>query len=212
MSIKNNIFIFLCFFFVLSTNGFTVTDLGVVGKTYKILENDFYDWITGQVKQNRNKVPQFNKKIVQTYLNKQLYVNFDLPDAREYTVKKYEPIYVLDKNIKDNNGNILYPAGYSYNVFDYISLKRNYFFLNAEKKEHILKYVEYAKKYPFLQPIIVKGSISYFYEVIQKLIDKPIPAGKASKLMLDKMFIKKLPSFVYQKEKKLVVEEIPVSR
>jgi len=208
---KNKITI-LVIILLLNINALAVVDLGTVGKTYPIVENDFYEWILSQVKKNADKIPKIDKNKLYDLVDKQLYVDFDLPDAKEYRIKEYEPVYVLDHDIKDHEGNILFPKGYTYNPFDYITFKRRYFFLNAEKKEQIGKFLEYANKYANLQPIIVKGSLSYFYEVVKKFQKNPIPAGKATKLMLDKMFVKKLPSYVYQKDKKLIVEEIPVER
>ncbi|KAA0257489.1 hypothetical protein FHQ18_09100 [Deferribacter autotrophicus] len=206
--IKSKITI-LAIILLFSINAFAVVNLGTVGNTYPIVENDFYEWIINQVKKNADKIPKIDKNKLYNFVDKQLYVDFDLPDAKEHKIKEYEPVYILDHDIKDQNGNILYPKGYSYNVFDYVTFKHVYFFLNAEKRSHIASYLEYADRYKNIQPIVVKGSLTYFYETIKKFQKRPIPAGKATKLMLDKMFVKKLPSLVYQKGKKLIVEEIP---
>ncbi|MGA1846214.1 hypothetical protein [Deferribacter abyssi] len=209
MDMVKKIFILI---FVLSINSHAVVNLGTVGKTYPIVENDFYEWIVKQVKKNTGKIPKIDKNKLYDLVDKQLYVDFDLPDAKEHKIREYEPVYVLDHDIKDQSGNILYPKGYSYNVFDYVTFTRKYFFLNAEKKEQVAKYLEYSRVNGLVQPIVVKGSLSYFYETIKKYQNPPIPAGRASKLMLEKMFVKRLPSVVYQKGKKLIVEELPVKK
>jgi hypothetical protein len=200
----------LAIILLFNINALAVVNLGTVGKTYPIVENDFYEWITNQVKKNADKIEKIDKDKLHDLVSKQLYVDFDLPDAKEHKIKEYEPVYILNHDIKDQSGNILYTKGYSYNVFNYVTFKKQYFFLNAERKEHIIKYLEYSRKYNNLQPIITKGSLSYFYQIVKQYQKNPFPAGKATKLMLDKMFIKKLPSLVYQKEKKLIVEEIPI--
>jgi conjugal transfer pilus assembly protein TraW len=181
--------------------------LGVHGKTYPIVENDFYNWLILKVKEKEKGLKKFTNQDLQKLIEKGMIVNEfdDMPHCTKSSSKSIDLTYILDKNISDSNGNILYSKGTTVNPFNYVGLNKAYLFLDVDNITQINHYFMLAKESDNIQPMAVKGNLQRFYQISSNK-GIPVPAGKASKLMLEKFQISCIPSLVTQKEKLINVE------
>ncbi len=194
-----------------NTQVFAVQNLGVHGKTYKIEENNFYEWLMSRIKSQKDKIKKFNKRDVSKMLTKQMEIDgFNIPNCTENNTKTVDPVYILDHNIKDANGNILYSKGTVVNPFDYMNFKRKYFFLDVDNATQVNLYRKIASKSKMnIQPLAVSGNLQEYYQKA-KASGLSIPAGKPNKQIIKKMNITCVPSLAYQKGKLLEVKEFRV--
>jgi conjugal transfer pilus assembly protein TraW len=139
-------------------------DLGQVGKVYPIREQSLLDAIYQKLDAKQKdgtlaKLQEEFKQRVVTYVNKPTPVDGLSRTVNERTFY-YDPSVTIDADLKDGNGNILYPAGTKVNPLDYFTLSRKYVFFDAEDKEQVAwvkNFIANEKSTPRL--ILVKGEI-----------------------------------------------------
>jgi|GEM_PF-2650343 len=197
--------IFITFF---SLNVFAVVNLGTHGKTYPVIENNFHKWLMNKIRSQKDKIPKLNKNVLQKKLAKKMQVKgFDIPICTENRTKKVNPTYILDHNIKDANGNVLYSKGTVVNPFEYMNFKRKYFFLDVDNTTQVQLYKNLlASSDKSIHPLAVSGNLQKYYQKAKSL-NIPIPAGKANKKMIKRMNITCVPALAYQDGKVLKVRE-----
>jgi len=185
-----------------------VVNLGTHGKTYPIIENNFYEWLMHKVKSNKENLPNIGEREVSEMLSKKMKVKgFDIPNCKKNKVKEIDPTYILEHNIKDANGNVLYSKGTIVNPFEYMDFKRKYFFLDVDNLSHVQLYKKLsASSEKNIQPLAVSGNLQKYYQTI-KSMGINIPAGKPNKKIIKKMDITCVPSLAYQSGKILKVRE-----
>lgn len=197
-----------------SAREITPINLGVHGKLYDIVENDFEEWLMKKVKSKEKDLVQLGRDQIQKMAEKQYKVNFDIPDAQKYSKRSVDPSIILDHDVKDHLGNILYRKGLRINPFEYTAFSRKYLFIDASNPLHFDIYKKLSvSKGSNIQPIAVNGDVRDFNDTLSNLNPaQRIPAGKASKAMIDRFRIERLPSLAYQEGKTLVIEEIPATK
>jgi len=185
-----------------------VVNLGTHGKTYPIIENNFYTWLMDRIRSQKNKVPSINEHTLRKKLAKKMQVkDFNIRNCTENKTKTVDPTYILDHNITDSGGNILYSKGTVVNPFDYINFKRKYLFLDVDNSTHIRLYKKLlASSDKPIHPLAVSGNLQRYYQKAKSL-NIPIPAGKPNKRIIEKMNIKCVPALAYQSGKILKVRE-----
>lgn len=174
--------------------------IGVFGKVYPILERDAYEEILEKVKRSNfaEKVEKVKKRV-----KNKLNINFVLGKAREDNVREVRLSYTLPFDIKDNEGKLIYPAGYTFNPLQYVFFPFVLFFFDGTSKKEL----EYIKQVGLLDRwdvifIITKGNV----QDVEMLLNREVYV--ADKNILDYFSVKKTPSFVYQKNDYMVVQEI----
>jgi len=185
-----------------------VVNLGTHGKTYSIVENNFHEWLMSRIRSNKDKIPNFNKKELKKRLAKKMQVKgFDIPKCTDNKTKTVDPTIILDRNITDANGNILYSKGTVVNPFDYINFKRKYFFLDVDNSTHVQLYKKLlASSDKPIHPLAVSGDLQEYYQKAKSL-NTPVPAGKVNKKMIKRMNITCVPALAYQDGKILKVRK-----
>lgn len=183
-------------------------NLGTHGQVYEITENDFEEWLMArlQSKEVQKNLTNFTQEQVQRMAERHFKVtDFYIPEVREYRKRTIDPTITIKHDVKDHMGNILYRKGTKVNPFQYTSFSRAYLFINASDTSHINLYKKLAAENKILiQTFAVKGDIRDFNESVK---NAP-PAGRPTKQILDRFAIEKLPSFAWQSEKYLIVEEL----
>ncbi|MBM9514067.1 hypothetical protein [Desulfogranum marinum] len=117
---KYNIFwMHILLMLAIPTVASAMTDLGQVGEVYPVVEPDV------RVEMQQKAVEGWEKK-KKEYLEKvRTYQPFDLyplPRAKEERSFAVDMSYTLDQDVKDKDGKILYPQGYTFNPLDYMRL------------------------------------------------------------------------------------------
>ncbi len=185
----------------------TAKVIGTVGKTYEITEPDFLV----ELQEHAARVDW--DKIIDKKRAKEEILSYQpqdikkLPAAKENRTFVIDMKYVLDKDIPDGTGGILYPQGFSFNPLDYISLRKTYVFIDATDK----KQVEWFRKSKYVNDIstiliLSDGS----YSDIIKLLKRPV--FYLQKPMANRFQLHAVPSVVMQKDKNLLVSEILIPR
>jgi conjugal transfer pilus assembly protein TraW len=141
---------------VLGTTVSMAQDLGVIGPTYDITEKDLVQVIkdglrrmqaTGQLAQVEN---QYKQRVIYGFQHPKPVPGIrDTETARTFYV---DPTYILDRNITDGHGRLLYPAGTRVNPFDYESMSKALLFFDGSDP----KQVAFAKRFMAESKIVVK--------------------------------------------------------
>ena len=207
---RTAIVLFLINLIVFSANASAggVVNLGTHGKTYPIVENNFHEWLMSRIRSQKDKIPSLDENFLRKKLAKKMQVkDFGIPKCTDNKTKTVDPTYILDHNITDSSGNILYSKGTVVNPFDYINFKRKYFFLDVDNSTHIQLYKKLlASSDKPIQPLAVSGNLQRYYQKAKSL-NMPIPAGKANKKMIKRMNITCVPALAYQDSKVLKIKE-----
>jgi len=176
--------------------------VGSEGPTYKIAEEDLTEWIKRKAASiDAEKLKwQIQAKIKERLPKFRLPSAVSgLPAAKEEKVYKVDMTYTLPYDIKDLDGNIIYPKGYTFNPLQLMADKGIYYtqvlvIINAERKEE----VEWFEK-QFNDRLNVKLLITdgYAYELAMKL---KRPVYYLTKILKDKFLIEETPSVVFQQK------------
>lgn len=181
--------------------------IGVVGQTYSITEKD----ALSEMQERANNVDWSKtldkkkaEKQVKNYKPKNLK---SLPRAVADKVYSVDMTYTLDMDIKDANGSLVYPKGYTFNPLQYVSLPNNLVFINGDDKLQIEWFMssEYAKDINTML-MLTDGN---YYNVNKKL---KIPVYYATSDMLDRFGIRAVPSVARQSGDVMEVRQFDVQK
>jgi conjugal transfer pilus assembly protein TraW len=137
-------------------------DLGVIGPTYEIAERDLVEVIKDKLRRMEKtgemaKLNEEYKRRVVAGIERPKPVPGIKPTetARTFYI---DPTFTLDRNVVDEKGNILYPAGTKINPFDYDRMSKVLLFFDGRDK----KQVDFAKRFMAesrtpVKPILVAG-------------------------------------------------------
>ena len=183
----------------------TVVDLGVHGRTYGISEPDSLNEIQDKAAgTDWSKV--FDPEKMEPRLKNFKLESKKLPRAendREFTV---DMSYVLDRDIPDGHGNILYPAGYSFNPLEYTRLDNVIVVMDGSDPEQIAWYEAspYAQDYRTML-LITDGQ---YYDLTERLNTSVFYATTG---IIERFNLRAVPSVVCQIGKYMQVKEININ-
>lgn len=150
-------------------------DLGTIGKTYKIAEQDFLEFIQQRLEQlkNNGEMKKLQNKMVKEAKER---IDHPAPIAGLTKATKnrswlFDPTLTVNKDITDQNGNVLIKAGTTANPLDTISLTKTLIFYDADDK----KQIAWARKLDQqlqgkTKLIMVNGSVFDQVKLFQKAI------------------------------------------
>ncbi|MEM7828474.1 MAG: hypothetical protein QW561_03960 [Candidatus Aenigmatarchaeota archaeon] len=191
---------------------FTVVDanaihiLGRYGKTYEIVERDALEEIEEKAKSvDWAKVVAPVRERIKDF--KLPNIPLSLQDADRDRVFTVDMTYTLGFDITDGKGNILYPRGYTFNPLDYISYPNTLVFIDGKKRSHI----KWLKESGIMKSLSVRILITggSYYELSKEL---KRPVFYATKRIVERFHIQRLPSVVKQKGKVMEVREFYVPK
>ncbi len=140
---KSKIF-FLSSLLLLILPGFALamTELEQVGAVYPVVEPDI------RIEMKRNAAEKLKRQNQEFQEKAQLYQPSDLqqlPKARHDRSFAVDMTYTLGRDLKDQNGNIIYPKGYTFNPLDYMGLSIGLVVIDGNDPPQ----VEWFKKSPY---------------------------------------------------------------
>ncbi|MGK7346025.1 MAG: hypothetical protein ACNS63_09485 [Candidatus Nitrospinota bacterium M3_3B_026] len=177
--------------------------LGTFGATYQIVEPDALE----EIKKKADRVDW--QKVFRNRLRKNIQ-NFRPPDIaslpkaernREFIVN---PAYILDYDVPAAEG-VVYPAGFSYNPLDYISLSNVLVVLNASDKEQVEWLMKSKHAEDMRTIVLVTGG---HIEELTTRLKKPV--YYLTERLAKRLGLRAVPSIVEQDERSFKVREIDV--
>jgi conjugal transfer pilus assembly protein TraW len=188
--------------------GVHAEDLGTIGPTYEITERDLIDVIKDKLSRMERtgelaKLHDDYKRRVIAGIEQPRPVPGIKPTetARTFYI---DPTFTLDRNIQDEHGRIIYPAGTKINPFDYDRMSKVLLFFDGSSKEQ----VEFAKRYMAqskvpVKPILVGG------EPLKLMRDWKREVFYDQGGALSQRFsIKQTPAVVSQEGRRIRVDEV----
>lgn len=184
-------------------------DLGVLGKTYPIIEQDMAEAIVERLKEKQasGELDKLHRKLrddSKAYVKRPL--GRELPRAKVYRSVQFDPTVTIEKDIKDSEGRVLYPAGTLVNPLDYKPLSKTLCFINADDAEQIDWVTQYCPDEVSNKIILVHGD---FIETGRKL-NRRIYFDQRGKLT-DHFGIQAVPTVIRQNGRYLYVEEFKIN-
>ena len=110
------------------------------GTTYEIKEKNAIELIKEYVKKNKKRIEKrLHKEMVEAKKKLHNYrpetLTLSLLRAKKDRIFYVDATYALTFDIKDQQGNVIYPKGYKFNPLHYIALRKKYVFFNPIYKE-----------------------------------------------------------------------------
>lgn len=177
-------------------------DLGVVGKTYPIVEPD----IILEMKQKMANQERLNSAMLRNKLRDYKPADLhELPKATKDNQKIVDMTYTLPADLLDADGKIIYPKGFTFNPLDYVTFRRGLVILNGNDSEQ-LRWFEKSPYYESHQAmlLITDGSA---YDLISKL---QRPVFYLTKDIATRLRLVAVPSVVIQEQDKMQIFEFEV--
>ena len=183
-------------------------DLGTFGTVYDIAEKDALKEL-----EEKAKSVDFSKAVDRNALARRAR-NFTPEDVKE--MKMIGPArkdrtflvdmtYTVERDINDDKGNIVYPAGYTFNPLSYLAYPRTVVILNGKRPEHIRWFKEssYAKDAQ-VTLLLTDGS----YSELSRSLKRPV--FYASTKLIEVFKIQAVPSVVRQSGAYMEVTEVRI--
>lgn len=200
MVLRSAVSICLC----LLTIGVHAEDLGTIGPTYEIAERDLIEVIKDKYR-DKDQVAKlhedYKKKVIEGIENPR-----PVPGVRPTEVARtyyIDPTYILERNIVDEHGRILFPAGTKVNPFDYDSMSKILLFFDARDKKQVEYALRLIKSGQQVKPILIAGKP---LDLMRKW-KRPVYYDQGGALTR-RFAIQQSPAIVRQEGKRLRVDEI----
>lgn len=195
--------------FALCVAGSTVAEqLGTIGPVYPIAEPSFLAFIEEQIKekQRTGELARLEEKARAKSLET---IRNPAPIAglvatampRTFYV---DPTYELDRNIVDQDGRVLFPAGTRKNPLEIVALSKHLLFFDARDERQVIKAKALLQHYQGrVKPILVGGS---FLELMKEW-RVPVYYDQRGTLT-SRLGIRQVPALVSQEGLSLRIDEI----
>ena len=177
------------------------TRLEPVGRTYSFVEQD----IREEFKQKATGIDI--EALLNTHNRYQPANLHTLPRAASDRVFTVDLTHTLDHDIKDSQGNLLYPQGFTFNPLQYARLSGGLVVIDGSHPEQ----VEWFKMSPYFQNqrAILLLSGGYAAEVKQAL---QRPVYYLTHDIAARLQLKAVPSVVVEQDNKLTVREVRLAK
>ncbi len=184
------------------------SDLGVVGPTYQIAERDLIEVMKGKFLQ-MEKSGDLAK--LQSNYQKQIVTAVEKPKpvpgisntetARTFFV---DPTWTLDRNVVDEKGQVLFPAGTRVNPLDYAPLTQTLLFFDQRERSQVALAKRFiAETKARVKPILVGGEPLKLMRQWKREVFYD-QGGVLSR----KFLLKQVPALITQDGNRLRVDEI----
>lgn len=179
-------------------------DLGVVGKTYPIVERDASEELSERVR-SVDWQKMLAKNSIESMKRYKPDTTKSLPRTREDRVRTVDMTYTLDFDITDGKGNLVYPKGYSFNPLDFMNYDRTIVAINGTDREQVewFKASPYYKK-PNVMILMTDGN---YYDLSDELGQ---PVYFAHEKIVSRLQLHFVPSVAVQKKRMMEVSEIDI--
>ena len=194
---------FLC---LLMASTAPARDLGTFGAVYDIVEKDALKEL-----QEKAKSVDFSKAVDKNALVRRArdFTPEDVKEtrmigpARKNRTFLVDMTYTLERDIRDDKGNVVYPAGYAFNPLNYVVYPRILVILNGKRSEQIRWFEQssYAKDAQ-VTLLLTDGS----YSELSRSLKRPV--FYASAKLIEAFRIRTVPSVVRQSGAYMEVTEV----
>ncbi len=183
-------------------------DLGNIGPVYPIGERDFLVEVKAIVKR---KVDNGEWQAIEQNLRRDTLRSLEHPTpvgvfavAQKDSVRYYDPTTVLQRDILDPEGQVLFAAGTKVNPLDVVTVASALFFFDADDPKQVDKLEQIQTRlHGQVKPVAVAGS----YLALSRKLDRPIYFDQAA-AFTTKLGIDVVPTLVSQDGNQLKIEEI----
>ncbi len=194
---------FLC---LLTASAAVARDLGTFGAVYDIVEKDALKELEEKAKSVDFSKAVDRKTLVKKardFIPEDVKEMKDIGPARKDRMFLVDMTYTLQRDIKDDKGNIVYPAGYSFNPLNFVSYPRTLVILNGKRPADVRWFEEssYAKDAQ-VTLLLTDGS----YSELSRSLKRPV--FYASAKLIGAFRIQALPSVVRQSGAYMEVTEV----
>ena len=188
-------------FLLLSASQVFAKDLGTVGRTYQIAEVDALRELEDRARRIDTK-----KMLAQARPEKYRPVNLKyLPRASKARSYLVDMTYVLEVDIPDGKGGILYPRGYTFNPLSFIPFRKTLVVIDGSDRQQVAWFA--ASRFnsdPAVTLLLTDG----FSVDIQKRVRRP--AFYATEPVVSRFRLAAVPSVIRVKGMNMEVEEIVI--
>lgn len=181
--------------------------LGVVGPTYAIAEENLLKMIDGRLraKEQSGELARIQEQIVSR--GKQAVLApppLQLPVVVAPRTFYVDPTYVLDRNIADSSGRLLFAAGTRANPLDIVSMSRRLLFFDGRDERQVALAERLAKaETARIKPVLVGGS----YIDLMRRWKVPVYYDQRG-VLTKRLRIERVPALVSQEGRRLRVDEL----
>jgi len=185
------------------------TDFGLVGKIYPISETNFLDYVQKHIEEEeaKGRVDELNEQLE---TNGRKYIDAPpgivLPRTEKYSVRDYDPTFVIKGDIADHEGMILYRAGQRVNPLDHKDWTTSFCFIDGNDEDQVKWLLEYCSDPLKAKMILVNGPV---HKLMKEHVGKRFYFDQKQKLVF-RFGIQAVPAIVRQSGRMLVVEEFPI--
>lgn len=181
-----------------------IIDLGIVGTTYPVIESDIITKLQNTAERlDKAKEDQQSLEQLQTYQPTDIH---SLPLAEHNRTFIVDTRYVLDHDIVDVKGNIIYPRGYIFNPLDYMGFPGGLIIIDGTDEEQIKWFL--SSPYANNHKVKIMLADGYAAKVAHQL---KRPVFYLTTTISQRLKLSAVPSVVIQKENNLHVHEIKIS-
>ena len=186
-------------------------DLGTIGPVYPVKEPHLLDFIRQRL-QGKERSGELKKLEEQASARGIDSVTRPQPVAGIQTAQAartfyFDPTFTLDRNILDDKGNLLFPAGTRKNPLEIVALSKHLLFFDARDKRQVTRaralIAAYQARKVSVKPILVGGS----YLDLMKSWRAPVYYDQQG-VLTHRLGITKVPAIVSQEGMRLRIDEL----
>lgn len=185
-------------------------DLGKIGPTYPIAERHLLDHIMSRLREKERsgelkKFEQLAKERATQSVNNPTPVP-GLARTQAARTYYFDPTFVLDRNVVDENGALMFPAGTRKNPLEVVGLSKHLLFFDARDPRQVVRARELIDVYQGrVKPILVGGS----YMDLMKAWKLRVYYDQEG-VLVRKFGITAVPAIVSQEGQRLRIDEVLV--
>ena len=184
-------------------------NLGTIGPTYPIAEKNLLDHIVARLreKERNGELARF-EQLARTRASQSVLNPMPVPGLRPSNAPRtfyFDPSFTLERNVVDDTGAVLFPAGLRKNPLDVVTLTKHLLFFDARDERQVAKARELIARYQGrVKPILVGGS----YIDLMRAWNSRVYYDQQGALV-QKLGITAVPALVSQEGSRLRIDEVP---
>lgn len=184
--------------------------LGTIGPTYPIAEQNLLDFIMARLREKeRSGELQHMEDLAKARATQSIRSPKPVPGLHRVQTARtfyFDPTFTVDRNITDESGRLLFPAGMKVNPLDVVSLSKHLLFFDARDPRQVAQAKELIDVYQGrVKPILVGGS----YLDLMKSWNRQVFYDQEGTLVR-KLGITAVPAIVSQEGSRLRIDEVVV--
>ena len=184
--------------------------LGTIGPTYPIAEQNLLDFIMARLREKeRSGELQRMEDLAKARATESIRSPKPVPGLHRVQTARtfyFDPTFTVDRNITDERGSLLFPAGMKMNPLDVVSLSKHLLFFDARDPRQVAKAKELIDVYQGrVKPILVGGS----YLDLMKSWNRQVFYDQEGTLVR-KLGITAVPAIVSQEGSRLRIDEVVI--